>query len=109
VVFDSPPAAEGRDKPERIRLAVLVLYPLGVKRQRATVDNAKARAVQLARQAIQKRLVDPPDLDALTCTAEVIEYDLWPLWDVRQKLADGTHVWISEVERHTDARPWWLW
>jgi hypothetical protein len=51
----------------------------------------------------------PQDLDALACTAEVMEHDQGPLWDVRQKLDDRTHVWISEVEVHTEARPWWLW
>src|SRR3954452_11841104 len=70
VVFESPPAADTPRKSERIRPTVLVLYPLEVKRQLAAVDNAKARAVQLARQAIQNRLVEPPDLEALNCSAE---------------------------------------
>jgi hypothetical protein len=97
-------------KPLRIHLAVLVLYPIEVKRQLATVENAKARAVEIARWLIPQRLLDPPDLDKLNCSAEVIQYGLGWLWDVRQTLEDGTNVWLSEVERHIESkRPWWLW
>jgi hypothetical protein len=71
VTYESPPAPDLPRRPERIRLAVLVLYPLEVKRQLATVDNAKARAIQIARQILQKRLDRLPDLDALNCSAVV--------------------------------------
>jgi hypothetical protein len=98
--------AEGN--PERpwkggqIRLAAVVLYPLEVKRWLATVEAAKARAVELARQLIERDCFRPPGLEALTCSVEVTLYDPRPLQRPHWMLDDGTKVWLAEVERAPD-------
>ena len=63
---------------EQTRFAVVVLYPPEVKRRMATLEAATARALELARQIIQRRCHRPPDLDTLQCTVEVIPFDLDP-------------------------------
>ena len=80
----------------------LSLYPPAVKRQLATVNNAKTRITELARQKIQRALVMPPKLDALQCSVQVIEFDLRPFREVATTLEDGTKVWLTEVERAHD-------
>ena len=82
-----------------IRYAAVILYPLPVKRQLATLEAASARAIELARQIIQRQCYRPPDLDALKCTVEVTLFDLRPFRDVAWTLEDGTKVWIVEAEQ----------
>ena len=60
----------------------MVLYPPEVKRQLATLEAATARALELARQIIQRRCYRPPDLDTLQCIVEVTMFDLRPFADV---------------------------
>jgi hypothetical protein len=84
----------------------VVLYPVEVKRQLATLETATARALELAREIIQRDLFRPPKLEALRCSVEVIEFDLRPFWEVAWTLEDGTKVWITEVERAHDCPSW---
>lgn len=83
----------------QIRFAAVVLYPPDVKRQLATLEAAKANAVELARAIIQRRCYRPPDLDTLACTVEVTLFDLRPFRDVAWIQEDGTKVFITEAER----------
>jgi hypothetical protein len=78
---------------------VAILYTLEVKRQLATVDPAKGRAVKLARRIIRRDCYRPPDLDTLHCTVEVTSFDLRPFAEVAWTLDDGTKVWITEAEQ----------
>ena len=84
---------------EQIRFAVVVLYPPEVKRQLAAVENASARAIDLAREIIQRRCHRPPNLDALACTVEVTRFDLRPFAEAAWTLDDGTRVWITEADQ----------
>jgi hypothetical protein len=93
---------EGRWRTDRTRIVAVVLFPIEVKRQLATLEAATARAIELARRKIQRALAMPPNLEALKCSVEVIEFDLRPFWDVATTLEDGTKVWLTEVERAHD-------
>jgi hypothetical protein len=93
----------------QIRFAAVVLYPLEVKRQLATLDAATARAIELARQIIQRRCYRPPNLDALTCTVEVTMFGLRPFREVAWIQDDGTEVWITEAERPLPFGWAWRW
>ena len=81
-----------------IRFAATILYPLEVKRQLATPGAAAGRAVELARQIIQRRCYRPPDLDTLACALQVAEFDLKPFTDAAWNLEDGTRVYLVEAE-----------
>ena len=94
---------------EQTRFAVVVLYSLEVKRQLATLETASARAIELARQIIQRRCYLPPDLDALTCIAEVTRFDLRPFADVAWIREDGTNVFLTEAERPLPSDWAWRW
>jgi hypothetical protein len=61
------------------------------------LEAATARAIELAREIIQRDCCRPPDLDALACTAEIKMFDLRPIADVAWTLEDGTKVWIVEA------------
>jgi hypothetical protein len=91
------------------RFAVVVLYPLEVKRRLMTVDTAKGRAVKLAREIIQQRCHRPPDLDTLTCAVEVTRFDLRPFAEVAWTLEDGTKVFLTEAERPLPSDWAWRW
>lgn len=80
----------------QIRFGVVVLYPAEVKRQLATLEAASARAIELARDIIQRQCYKPPDLDTLKCTVEVTLFDLRPFSQVAWIQEDGTKVWIVE-------------
>ena len=84
---------------EQTRFSVVVLYPPEVKRQLATLEPATARAIDLARQIIQRQCHRPPDLDTLQCTVEVTRFDLRPFREAAWTLEDGTKVWITEAEQ----------
>ena len=99
VRFTSDPQGDCLRKAGQTRFAVVILYPLEVKRQLVTVDTAKGRAVKLAREIIQRQAYRPPDLNALACTVEVTMFDLRPFADVSWTLDDGTKVWIVEAEQ----------
>jgi hypothetical protein len=73
------------------------------------VDTAKGRAVQLARQIIQRRGYLPPDLDTLACNVEVTMFDLRPFRQVAWIQEDGTEVWITEAERPLPSDWGWRW
>lgn len=92
-----------------IRYAAVILYPLPVKRQLATLEAASARAIELARQIIQRQAYHPPDLDTLACTAEVTMFDLRPFTDVAWKLDDGTKVFLTEAEQPLPSDWGWRW
>ena len=94
---------------EQARFAAVVLYPLEVKRQLVTVDTAKARAVELARQIITRCCYRPPDLETLTCTAEVTVFDLRPFADVAWIQDDGTKVFLTEAEQPLPSDWGWRW
>jgi hypothetical protein len=51
----------------------------------------------------------PLDLDALTCTAEVIPFDLRPFTDVAWIQPDGTKVWLTEAEQPLPSDWGWRW
>jgi hypothetical protein len=95
----SDPDGDCLSKVGRVRFAVAVLYSLEVKRQLATLEAATARAIELARQIIQRRCYQPPDLGALTCAVEVTRFDLRPFAEVGWTLDDGTKVFLTEAER----------
>jgi hypothetical protein len=78
-------------------------------RELATLDAASARAVQLARQIIQRRGYLPPDLDTLACNVEVTMFDLRPFREVAWIQEDGTEVWITEAERPVPSDWGWRW
>ena len=99
VRFTPDPDPNRLGKGECIRLAVVVLYPLEVKRQLVTVDTAKGHAVKLAREITQHDLYRPPDLDALQCTVAVTLLDLRPFAEVAWTLDDDTKVWVVEAEQ----------
>lgn len=82
-----------------IRFAAVVLFPPEVKRQLVTLEAATARAVELARQIIQRRCYRPLDLDTLACNVEVILFDLRPFQDVAWIQEDGTKVFLTEAEQ----------
>jgi hypothetical protein len=107
VRFTSEP--DPRNHGAQIRFAAVVLYPLEVKRHLATLDAASARAVQLARQIIQRRGYLPPDLDTLACNVEVTMFDLRPFRQVAWIQEDGTEVWITEAERPLPSDWGWRW
>ena len=92
-----------------IQYAAVVLYPPEVKRQLATLEAATARAVDLARQIIQRRCYRPPDLDTLTCSVEVTMFDLRPFRDVAWTLEDGTKVFLTEAEQPLPSDWGWRW
>jgi hypothetical protein len=104
VAYEWRPAERWRK--DYTRIVVTILYPIEVKRQLATLEAATGRALELARQKIERDLFRPPVLEALKCTVEVIEFDLRPSWDVASTLNDGTRVWITEVERAHDCPSW---
>ena len=60
-----------RNNGAQIRFTAVIHYPPDVKRRLATLEVAKARAVELARQIIHRRCYRPPDLDTLACNVEV--------------------------------------
>ena len=93
----------------QIHFSVVVLYPLKVKRQLATLEAATCRAIELARQIITRRCYRPPDLDALTCTAEVTMFDLRPFTDVAWIQDDGTKVFLTEAEQPLPSDWGWRW
>jgi hypothetical protein len=49
-------------------------------------------ARELARDAIAKAFSRPLNLETLRCSAEVVLFDLRPLWEVARKLEEGTKV-----------------
>jgi hypothetical protein len=102
VVFESAPDLK-RPWKRQTRLVAVVLYPLEVKRRLATVETAKARALELARQIIERDCFRPPILEKLNCQVEVTHYDLRPLQRPHWVLDDGTKVWLAGVERDPDA------
>jgi len=104
VAYEWRPAERWRK--DYTRIVAVILYPLEVKRQLATLEAATARALELARQQIQRALVCPPKLETLQCSVEVIEFDLRPFWDVATTLEDGTRIWLTEVERAHDCPSW---
>ena len=104
VVYEWRPVERWRT--DRTRIVVTILYPLEVKQQLATREAASARAVELARDIMQRDLYRPPRLEALTRTVEVIEFDLRPFWDVASTIEDSTKVWLTEVERAHDCPSW---
>jgi hypothetical protein len=55
-VFDSPADPDRFSRKERCHFAVVVLFPLEVKRQLKTLRAAQARALEIARQMIQDRI-----------------------------------------------------
>jgi len=97
VRFTSEP--DPRNRGAQIRFTVVVLYPMEIKRQLATLENATARAVELAREIIQRQCYHPPDLDTLTCNVEVTIFDLRPFRQAAWIQEDGTKVWIVESEQ----------
>jgi hypothetical protein len=97
VRFKSDP--DPRNHGAQIRFTAVILYSLEVKRQLATLEAATRRAIELARQIIQRRCYLPPDLDALTCTAEVTMFDLRPFADAAWIQEDGTKVFLTEAAR----------
>ena len=66
VRFASDPDGSCLHKAGRIRFVAAVLYRPELKRQLATLKSATTRAIELARQIIQRRCYRPPDFDALT-------------------------------------------
>jgi hypothetical protein len=104
VVYEWRPP--GRWRADGTRIAVVILYPIEVKRRLATLEAASARALELAREIIQRDLFRPPVLEALKCSVEVIEFDLRPFWEVAWTLEDGTKLWITEAERAHDCPSW---
>ncbi|HEY0790260.1 MAG TPA: hypothetical protein VGD78_04270 [Chthoniobacterales bacterium] len=104
VTFDSPPDPDRFSRKERCHFAVVVLYPIEVKRQLRTVEAAFAQAQEIARRQIEARLYKPPDLDALETSVEVVMLDLSPWTEVHRTLDDGTKVWLTEAERWH--QPW---
>lgn len=90
IAYEWRPAERWRN--DRTRIVVVVLFPPAVKRQLATLEAATTRAVELARQKIQRALAMPPKLEALKCSVQVIDFDLRPFWDVATTLEDGTKV-----------------
>jgi hypothetical protein len=101
ITFESNPDPDHPWK-RQTRIVAVILYPIEVKRQLATVDNAKACAVELARQIIERDCFRPPILEALNCSVEVTLYHLRPLQRPHWILEDGTKVWLAEVERDLD-------
>jgi hypothetical protein len=87
----------------------VILYPPEVKRQLATLEAAKARAAELARQIIQRRCYRPPDPDTLACSAEVTMFDLRPFADVAWIQEGGTKVFITEAEQPLPSDWSWRW
>jgi hypothetical protein len=87
----------------------VVLYPLEVKRQLATLEAATACAIELARQIITRRCYRPADLDTFQCTAEVTRFDLRPFVDVAWIQEDGTKVWLTEAEQPLPSDWSWRW
>jgi hypothetical protein len=63
VRFTSEPDGDCMFQASRIRFAAVVLFPPEVKRQLATLEAATGRAVELARQIIQRDCYRPPNLD----------------------------------------------
>ena len=106
VVYEGEPDPKKPWNTRRTRLAAVVLYPLEVKRKLATVDTAKARAIKLAGELIERCCHRPPRLEALRCSAEVVEFDLQPFGPARWSLEDGTKVWITEVDRAPHCPSW---
>jgi hypothetical protein len=101
--------SDPRNHGAQIRFAAAILYPLEVKRQLATLEAASARAIELARAIIHRRCHRPPDLDTLTCTAEVIMFDLRPFTDVAWTLEDGTKMFLTEAEQPLPSDWGWRW
>jgi hypothetical protein len=99
VRFTSDPDVGRTRKDERIRFGAVILYPPEVKRQLATLEAATARAIDLARQIIQRQTHRPPDLDALRCAVEVTRFDLRPFAEAAWTQEDGTKVWVVEAEQ----------
>jgi hypothetical protein len=97
--FESPPDPDRFHPKEWCRFAVVVLFPEEVKRQLGNATAAKSRAREIARQQINDRPYNPPDLDAFEASAEVVLFDLSPLREVHRTVDDGTKVWLSEAER----------
>src|SRR5947209_6182621 len=95
VTFDSPPDPDRLSRKERRHFAVVVLFPLEVKRQLKTLPVAQARALEIARQQVNDR-IEAPDLETST---EILTLDLSPLGEVHRILDDGTKVWLTEAER----------
>ena len=101
VAYEWRPAERWRT--DCTRVVAVVLYPIEVKRQLATLEAATARAIELARQKIQRALAMPPNLETLKCSVEVLEFDLRPFWDVATTLEDGNpRSLLTEVERARD-------
>ena len=109
VRFTSDPQGDCLRKAGQTRYSVVVLFPPEVKRQLATLEAATARAIELAREIIQRRCYRPPALDALQCTVEVAMFDLRPFRDVAWTLEDGTEVFLTEAERPLPYGWAWRW
>ena len=109
VRFTSDPEGDCLRKVGPTRYGVAVLYPPEVKRQLATLASATSRAIELARQIIQRRCHRPADLHTLQCTAEVTLFDLRPFRDVAWTLEDGTKVFLTEAEQPLPSDWAWRW
>jgi hypothetical protein len=109
VRFTSDPQGDCLRRAGPTRFSVVVLYPLGANRRLVTVDTVKGRAVKLAREIIQRRCYQPPDLDRLACTVEVSLFDLRPFADVAWTLEDGTKVFLTEAEQPLPSDFGWRW
>ena len=94
---------------EQRRFAVVVLYSLAVRRRLATLEAATARAIELAREIIQRDCCRPPNLDSLTCSVEVTMFDLRPFADVAWTLEDGTKVFLTQAEQPLPSDRGWRW
>jgi hypothetical protein len=104
VAYEWRPAQRWRK--DCTRIVAVVLFPIEVKRQLATLEAATTRAIELAAEKIQRDLFRPPLLEALKCSVEVIDFDLRPFWEVATPLEDGTKIWLTEVERAHDCPSW---
>jgi hypothetical protein len=80
VAYEWRPAERWRK--DRTRIVAVVLFPIEVKRQLATLEAATVRAIELAAQKIQRDLYRPPKLEVLECSVEVIDFDLRPFREV---------------------------
>src|SRR5947209_5112955 len=80
--FDSPPDPDRFSRKERCHFAVVVLFPLEVKRQLKMFRVAQVRALEIAGKLIEDLLYKAPDLDALEVLSEVAMLDLGRLGDV---------------------------
>jgi hypothetical protein len=80
------------------RIAVAVVFTPESKRRLATLEATTQRALELGRQVVERTLPHPPDLSALACAVEVTGDELQPVTRPDLTTADGTRVWLVQVE-----------